>query len=277
MPLAGDRFEVKAVKNLLPIDSSHGHANGRGSGPRMEADAKVMQGLTTPLARITHTSLADECYRVLRGNILSLNLRPGSPLDEVQLAANLGISKTPVRETIARLAGEGLITSGPSRKSYVARLSAQTIAEVAAIRTILEAGSLLELTPRLTDEILAQLAESHQRASSSVRAEDVDTFLDSNNDFHMLLIEQTGNETLRSVMHGLIDQAARVSAAIFLSGDQDELIAVGIESHAMILAALFDRDAERAAAQIRKDIRMTRDAALAPGMHEKIESLNYDG
>lgn len=234
-----------------------------------------MQWPTTSLTPIAHTSLADTCYRTLRGSILSLSLQPGSPLDEVQVATQLGISKTPVREAIARLAAEGLITTGSNRRSYVARLSPESIREVAAIRMILEAGSLRELPPTLTDEVLTRIAQSQERASASMRRNDVGEFVDSNYDFHMLLIEQTGNATLVALMRGLVDQAARVTAAIFRSGDHTELIVKAMESHAMILAALFDRDADRAAALIREDIEIILDAAMEPRMKEKIEGLNY--
>lgn len=236
-----------------------------------------MPGLTAPLSPIADASLADACYRILRGNILSLNLQPGSPLDEVQVATQLGVSKTPVREAIARLAAEGLIVTGSNRRSYVARLSPDSIREVAVIRMILEAGALQELAPPLPTEVLARITDSQAQASASMRRDDVEEFVDANYDLHMLLIEQTGNATLIAIMRGLLDHAARVTAAIFRSGDHTELIARAMESHARILAALAAGEVDRAAALLREDIRIVLDAAMKPAMRTKIEALNYAG
>lgn len=237
--------------------------------------------MTTVLAEslrpLTYNTLSQECYTVLKRGILNLELAPGATLDEVKIAQQLQVSKTPVREAVARLEGEGLVTSEPGRKSRVAEISLKSIHEIFEVRQLLESASIRELAPKLTDEDLEMIRNTLEDATASLQRDEMLGYIDANEQFHAYLIRRTGNQHLINIANGLFDQARRVSAAVFRSEQMaanHERSRRGMENHFRIHDALCDRDGERAAQLIRKDIQSFLDAVSSPEMQERIEKLS---
>ncbi len=234
--------------------------------------------MSTTFRPLAYSTLASDCYVRIKEAILNLELAPDAPIDEGQTAAELGISKTPVREALARLIGEGFVISGTSRRSFVASLSLQHIREIYQVRIMLETASIREITPRLTEEVLAGLARGVADAETALTREDLGGFLQANRPFHTSLIECSENRYLISLARGLFDHARRVNAAIFRveqRSAQHSLSAQGLAVHRSILDALAARDADRAADLIRHDIQLSLDAISTPEMQKAFAALTY--
>lgn len=234
--------------------------------------------MAATLQPLNYTTRTDDCYGVIKAGILRLDLTPGSTLDEIDLATQLGVSKTPVREALARLAGEGFVIAPPGRKGRVADLSPELITEVYQVRMLLEAGALRDLTPNLTDPDLKRLQEFVNQTAATLDRDDLPGFVATSEGFHMLLIERTGNHYLAGVARRLFDQADRVRAAIYRTEQRSSHHALtrrGIQNHQAILDALVDRDAERASALLRADIQMFLDAATTPEMQDAFRQIGH--
>lgn len=228
------------------------------------------------LGRLTYQTRTDDCYDLLKAGILRLDLAPGSTVDELDLAAQLGVSKTPIREAVARLSGEGLIVAMPGRKSHVAGLAVETISEVYRVRMLLESSSLRDLTPFLTSSDLRELQELIHRSTEALERDDLPGFVAANEGFHELLIQRTGNHCLMAIAKRLFEQADRVRAAIFRTEQQEaqhDLSRRGLQSHQAIHDALSQRNADRAADLMRADIQMFLDAVTTPEMQEAFRRL----
>ncbi len=154
------------------------------------------------LGGLERTTTPEGVYRVLRRAILDGTLPPGGQLRERDIAADLGVSRSPLREALTRLEEEGLIVKVPFRGAFVVEVSAREIAEIASIRLLVEpyAGELaIEAfrgpeRPRLTQTI-----EDLHRATAM---NDIPASVDAHLQFHRLFYDFSGHGTLRSLWNG---------------------------------------------------------------------------
>ena len=229
------------------------------------------------LPRLVPSTLVTDCYCALKEAILNLDLPPGAPLVEATIAAQLGISKTPVREALAQLAGEGLVVSD-GRKSFVAGLTVEDIREIYMVRLMLEPSSLRLVTASLTSDDLRYLDELIDRASCALAEGRLSEFIAASDGFHTYLIERSNNRHLTGIARRLFEHARRVRAAIFRT--EEDLAAHvlserGIENHRRILDALEARDSKRAAEMMEADIQSFLDLYETPVMQAALDRLSY--
>src|SRR5262249_44660144 len=102
-------------------------------------------------------SKTDRVYSVLRRRIRELTLAPGAPLRKEEIALELGVSRAPVSEAIARLAEEGLVDVFPQHGSFVAPIRAMDVRESLFVRTALEVEAMRRLAPVVDPQLLATL------------------------------------------------------------------------------------------------------------------------
>jgi DNA-binding GntR family transcriptional regulator len=174
----------------------------------------------------------------LRERIVAHTLAPGSWIDEQALTAELGISRTPLREALKVLAAEGLVTMKLRRGAYVTEVSERDLAEVFHLLALLESDAAAVVAQQATDDEIAELAALHRQLESTV--DDRDAFFAANERFHMRLLEIAGNRwrnqmvaDLRKVMklyrhHSLFKQG-RLEASL--------------KEHRRLMAALKARNA----------------------------------
>lgn len=230
------------------------------------------------LTRLEPSTLSEECYRVLKEAILNLDLSPGTPLIEHQLAAQLGISKTPVREALARLEGERLVVAGPNgRQSQVSHFPMRKIREVYQIRIWLEPAIVRETGHNLTDQELSDLEQFIQEAATAVELDGLSGFIDSNDAFHLYLVRRTGNETLMSQMRRTFQHIQRIRAALrraaLKEAQHHRFSREGLESHRRILEALAAGDAELAAQRMKDDIQSFLNLLESGALERALEPL----
>jgi DNA-binding GntR family transcriptional regulator len=148
------------------------------------------------------TTTPEGVYRVLRAAILDGTVPPGGQLREAHIAADLGISRSPLREALTRLEEEGLVVKIPFRGAFVVEVSAADVAEIASVRLCVEpyAGELSMEALRGPDRpTLVQTLEDLARATEQ---NDIPASIDAHLRFHRLFYDLSGNSILRGLWSG---------------------------------------------------------------------------
>ena len=157
--------------------------------------------ISNPLRNISYvTSMIRE--RIVSG-IYSL----GSRLDQKSLADELDVSLIPVRESLRKLAAEGLVRIAPRRGAFVVELSPEELQEVYLMRTRLEELATELCVPHLTPAVLGQVEEILDRSLHAAAAKEYHRLLDLNRDFHFTLYRATGGALLVDTLAGLWDRS----------------------------------------------------------------------
>lgn len=148
------------------------------------------------------TTTPDGVYRVLRAAILDGTVPPGGQLREAHISADLGISRSPLREALTRLEEEGLIVRIPFRGAFVAEVSAEEVAEIASIRLLVEpyAGELAAEALRGAERpTMMHTIEDLKRATKD---NDIPASIDAHLRFHRLFYDLSGHSILQSLWNG---------------------------------------------------------------------------
>lgn len=148
------------------------------------------------------TTTPEGVYRVLRAAILDGSVPPGGQLREAHIAADLGISRSPLREALTRLEEEGLVVKIPFRGAFVAQVSAEDVAEIASIRLCVEpyAGELsMEALRGHARPTLVRTLEDLGRATEQ---NDIPASIDAHLRFHRLFYDLSGNGILQGLWSG---------------------------------------------------------------------------
>jgi DNA-binding GntR family transcriptional regulator len=198
-------------------------------------------------------TLSQRVYEHLRDEILADHLLPGTELSEVALSKELAISRGPIREAMGRLAAEGLITMRPRRRAEVRSLTPQELIDAYQVREALEVMAVRLLISRMSEAGLARLEELIERMAKHSGEGALREFFVANVAFHELLCELSGNPKLQEVHHRLEAEIGRFqNRTQALRGSMDDSLA----EHRAILAAIRQRDADRAAALTANHIRV---------------------
>jgi DNA-binding GntR family transcriptional regulator len=196
-------------------------------------------------------SVVDLAYRRIRALVLEGEILPGARLGQVELAERLGISRTPVREALRRLTGEGLAEFVPNRGFRAAELGLDGVRRRLEVRLLLEPGVARLAAERRTDDDLAALHDAvarEERAATRVAAHD------ASRAFHVALARATRNSELVSVFESLwiIEIGRRLLAARAAEGDWRGADA---SEHRAITTAVATRDADLAASLMASHVR----------------------
>lgn len=202
-----------------------------------------------PLA--SQTPLVDRVYETIREAIFSLELEPGTPLVERDLATRLGVSKSPVRDALQRLAGEGLLVGSPYRHLVVRSIEPDEADDIYALREVLEAFAVELATPRLGSEDVKTGYEILGRAERAMEAEDRAALAEINREFHGLFSEGSGNRALISALATLQDRVRIISVIGWRSRPT---MREEFDQHRAVLDAAVTGDAAEAADTMRDHI-----------------------
>ena len=144
-----------------------------------------------PAAPLSSRPLYEQVAERLRQQIFARALEPGHWIDELKLAADFGISRTPMREALKVLAVEGLVTMKPRRGAYVTEMSADDVAQVYHLLALLESDAAAEVATHASDAQRAELVALHERLEKQVRQRAA--FFATNELFHLRLLSIAGN------------------------------------------------------------------------------------
>jgi DNA-binding GntR family transcriptional regulator len=148
------------------------------------------------LGRIAQRTTPTSVAHVLRNAILDGRLKPGSQLRETHLAADLGVSRAPLREALGILVDEGLVDKIPYRGAFVAEVSAEDIAEIASLRKRLEPYAIELALPRLTGSARAKVTKALGDMTAGADNNDPTATIDAHMGFHRAFYELSGHKLL---------------------------------------------------------------------------------
>ena len=197
-------------------------------------------------------TFADRAYAALKEVILSLDIydRPGEVrLDERQLASDLGISRTPVREAMAQLEREGFVRAVPRRGIYVVRKTKAEVIELITAWAALESMAARLITQHASDAEIATLRAMFTTFENGQLHAKLDEYSEVNIQFHQAIIRMSHNNVLIDLAENLFTHMRMVRRKTI---GQDDRVDRSIRDHMNIIQALENRDTERAEDLVRQ-------------------------
>jgi DNA-binding GntR family transcriptional regulator len=205
-------------------------------------------------------STADAVTDALREAILDGLIPASTWLREEDIAAELNLSRTPVREAIRRLTSEGLAARMPNQGTQVAPMAIEDILAVYTVRENLEGLAARLAAQRASNVLRDQLRDVHERFKKAVAAGDSGTVSELNLEFHRAIREATGNQYLERFLTLVEHAVRRFGKSTFESRDRMDAT---IYEHESILAAIVNGIADDAEVHARSHMRRAREARLA--------------
>jgi len=211
----------------------------------------------------TTGAASQRAYKAIRASILSGKYPAGLALNEAELAAAIGVSRTPIRQALQTLLSEELVQPGPRRQIVVRPLSAERRDEVFRLRLALEEVAVREACRTMNEETLDQLRLTLYK-QQRLGDHDVDRFLDLDDDFHLGIARAAGMPLLERFLSQLRAFVRLVGhAALSHPGRVAEVVA----EHTQVLEALEARDEEAAVAALRQHLKLTSESVSTVAEH----------
>ena len=208
----------------------------------------------TTSASTAAASAADRAYAEIRGLILAGDASPGTPLREEALADIVGVSRTPVRDALRRLEVELYAVRTPGGRLVVADLDSDDVAEIFALRAMLEGHAAARAARRATPAQLAELRHCNAAIEAAVAIEqpDVARFLAENRRFHDIILSASASARLSTMLAGLVEQPiVRRTATRYDRAD----LARSAHEHSQLIQAFAAHDEDWARAVMTAHIR----------------------
>ena len=185
--------------------------------------------------------LRDVVFYTLRQAILKGELEPGERLMEMQLAEQLGVSRTPIREAIRKLELEGLVLMIPRRGAIVAKITEKDLKDVLEVRASLERLSTKLACERMEEETIEELREAQEAFKAALRGDDITLQAQKDVEFHDVIYKSTKNLRLIQMLNNLREQMYRYRLEYLTDGTSHQKL---VEEHEAIIEALSRRDTE---------------------------------
>ncbi len=214
-----------------------------------------------------HPLLREWVADSIRDMIAKGKLKPGERICETRLAAELGISRTPLREAIRLLETEGFLRVIPRRGAVVRDISIKDVTEIYEIKATMEGLSARLATHNFEKKDIEKLKEINRYLSELADKHDVNRFFKAHNQFHDYFLRASGNERLYQLNCSLIEQIHRLRLLSFtIEGRFKEAVA----QHEKIIKAFEKRDAGLAARLVEENVMMGFKAVTAKLKQDKV-------
>lgn len=195
------------------------------------------------------TLLRDQAYARLRDAILDGTLEPGEQLKDAELSEWLGLSRTPIREALARLEEYGLVETAPNRYTRVAPLTGRDARDAFPVVAALHALAALLAVPRISDDELATMRAANEEFARALSKGDVDQAVATDDRFHAVLVQASANREIARSLARLMPKVRRLEQARFgsLAGRRS------VEQHERIITFCAARKTAEAAEAVREN------------------------
>ncbi len=201
--------------------------------------------------------IVDQVHATLREAILDGSLMPGQALSVPELARQLDVSRSPVREAVLALVADGLAVEQPRRGVAVAEIAAADLLEIHEVREAVEAQAAKLCAERAQDETLRALSRVLERQATVVERDDARGWFATNAEFHGLIAEGCGNRRLADAVFGLEGQMRLGLRRVASDKDQRHR---GLVEHRAIFDAIAGRVPAEAERRMREHIQLTKEA-----------------
>jgi DNA-binding GntR family transcriptional regulator len=184
-------------------------------------------------------SLKDKAYNTIKSAILSLKFKPGDPLVENDLAQQLGISKTPVRDALLELEREGFVTKVLFKGTYVTEITLKDVREVFQLRAVLEGLAARLAAPLFSAEELEEVEKALTTAEAALAEENLALCSERGKRLHDAIINKADNQRLTLIIRNLDDHVQRFR---LLSDQISGRLDKSVKEHRRVLEALRQQD-----------------------------------
>lgn len=205
--------------------------------------------------RITRRTLHDEVLERLRDMIIEGRLEPGQRINEGPVGAQLGVSRTPLREAIKTLASEGLVEILPAKGAIVRKFTERDLAQILQVLKTLEQLGGRMACEQASDETIAAIHGLHKRMLELYETRERLEYFKLNQAIHSAIVAASGNAVLAE-MHETLQ--ARIKRLRFIGNEGPVKWAGAVAEHEEMMAALLKRDAEALADVIGRHMESTR-------------------
>lgn len=192
---------------------------------------------------VSRPLLREDAYRAIRDAIVDGTLAPGERLNDTDLGAWLGISRTPIREALGRLEQSGLVLTKPGRHTIVSPLDVRAVRDAQSVTSAMHALAVREAVPGLSAAELDTMRAANARFAAALRRGDAGEALAADDDFHAVPVAACANQAVRTVLEQFTPVLRRIERLHFssLSGRGS------VAHHDRIIALCAAGDAEGAA------------------------------
>jgi DNA-binding GntR family transcriptional regulator len=199
----------------------------------------------------------DEIHRALRADILSAALRPGEAISEARMAAQFGVSRTPVRESFKRLVEEGFLVVVPQVGTFVAPIDLGAVHDSQFVRETLECRTVMLAAQHIDEAGRAALHGLLRRQEAALAAQDRAGFFSADDAFHAELSRLAGHPSVWNMIESVKAQLDRARCLSLETDGWSEMI---LDEHRRIIEAVCAGDAEQAERTMRAHLRTVFDA-----------------
>lgn len=204
--------------------------------------------------------LREIVFEHLRNSIINGDLKPGQRLMELQLAEQLGVSRTPIREAIRKLELEGLVEMIPRKGAYVADLSVKDVLDVLEVRMFLEGLAARLAAERMDEDEIDELRFILIKFDEALKNKDKEGMIEQDNKFHYKIIEGSKNNKLIQIVQGLHEQVQRFRIIYFTEYTSHEDLR---RHHKAILNAIANRNPEQAQLSAQTHVERVEESIIA--------------
>lgn len=215
-----------------------------------------------------HRPLREIVYEELKMQILTGKIVPGTRMMEVELAEDMGVSRTPIREAIRKLEKEGLITIEPRRGAYASQISVKDMVDILEVRQDMEGLAAFFAASRMNEEQMKELKKESDSYNLAVAEGNTENMIAHDTKFHRIIVESCNNSILTHMVEQLQELVLRFRYIYYGEFRRAEKMP---EEHRQILEAIRDGRAEdaRAAADIHID--RLKEMVVQDGMQQQLQ------
>ncbi len=210
-----------------------------------------------------HRPLREIVYEELKRQILTGKIDPGTRMMEVELAEDMGVSRTPIREAIRKLEKEGLVVIEPRKGAYASQISTKDMVDILEVRQTMEGLAAYFAATRMTQEQKESLADVSASYNEAVKTGNTGDMIKYDTLFHHIIVESSGNKVLLQMIEQLQELVLRFRYIYYDDFRRAEKMP---EEHQAILNAIISGRGERAREEADKHIEYLKELIVSEGI-----------
>ena len=213
-----------------------------------------------------HKPLREMVYEELKMQILKGSIIPGTRMMEVELAEEMGVSRTPIREAIRKLEKECLVTIEPRRGAYASMISTEDMVEILEVRQDLEGLAAYFAADRMTQEQMKELRKESDSYNDAVKRGNMEDMIKHDTRFHHIIVESCRNKILVQMIEQLQELVLRFRYIYYDNFRRAENMP---EEHEAILTAIAEGNADKARAAADIHIERLKELVVREGVQQR--------
>lgn len=215
---------------------------------------------------IKYSTIKEQVYMIIKDNIIKGTLKPGEWLSENKIAQSLNVSRSPVREALKELSGEGLLENVPNKGVFVKVLGVKDVYDIFEFREIVESYAIKKAIDLITDEDITVLNQIGSELLSSYKSKDINEYCKSDTKLHDYIFIMSDNKIIYEIVNNVFPL---VQPFRILSLNNKTRLEESLEEHLSIIKAIKEKDLTMALKLNKMHLELAKD-----GIIKHLESIN---